>query len=204
MTGQVTSSIAHHGVYAVFVLMALDTVLPLGGELTMLYAGVLAGGAAGAQLTVLGAQVPVGVESYAVLVFAGTLGSLAGAVVAYGAGSWGGRALMSPDKFERGHVWLDEHGRSAVFFGRLIPVVRSFISIPAGVLRIGFRGYALSTLLASLVWSLAFAAAGWGLSASWQSVHHGFRYVDYGAVAAVLLVAAVVVRRLRPAARTPR
>jgi membrane protein DedA with SNARE-associated domain len=196
-TGQVAAEIAHHGAYAVFALMALDTVLPLGGELTMLYAGVLTAGATGARLTVLGAQVPVGVEAYAVLVVAGTLGSLAGALVAYGVGAWGGRALISPDTFERGQAWLERHGRSALFFGRLTPVVRSFISIPAGVLRTGFGAYALFTLLGSLVWCLILTAVGWGLSASWQSLHHGFRYADYAAVAAVLLIAAAVVRRRR-------
>lgn len=162
----------------------------------MLYAGVLAGGAAGAQLAVLGIQVPVGVESYAVLVAAGTLGSLAGALVAYGVGAWGGRALSAgPEKVERARAWMERHGPAALFFGRLTPVVRSFISIPAGVLRTGFGRYAGLTLLGSLVWCLAFAAVGWALAASWRSIHHDFRYVDYAVVTAVLLLAAAMVRR---------
>jgi membrane protein DedA with SNARE-associated domain len=210
LTSEVTRAVADHGAYAVFALMALDTVLPLGGELTMLYAGALAGGAAGAQLTVLGAHVAFGIESFAVLVAAGTLGSLAGALVAYGVGAWGGRALVderarwlriSPETFARAQAWTERHGRAAIFVGRLTPVVRSFISIPAGVLRSGFGAYVLFTLLASLVWCAAFAAVGWGLAASWQSVHQGFRYADYAGAAAVLLIAAAVLARRRRASR---
>jgi membrane protein DedA with SNARE-associated domain len=210
LTTDVTRAVADHGAYAVFLLMALDTVLPLGGELTMLYAGVLAAGAAGAQLTVLGGHVASGIESYAVLVAAGTLGSLAGGVIAYGVGAWGGRALiderarwlrMSPETFARAHAWMERHGRAAIFLGRVTPVVRSFTSIPAGVLRIGFGDFALFTLLGSVVWCTVFAAAGWGLAASWESVHRGFGYVEYAVVAAALVVAAAVLARRRRASR---
>jgi membrane protein DedA with SNARE-associated domain len=206
ITSQVTSAIAHHGAYAVFMLMALDTVVPLGGELIMLYAGVLAAGAAGAHVSVFGVQASLGADSYALLVVAGTLGSLAGALAAYELGAWGGRALIddrrrwphvSPERFERAQAWFERHGRSALFVGRITPVVRSFISIPAGVLRTGLGVYTVSTLLGSLVWCSAFAGAGWALAASWQSVHNGFRYADYAAViaAATLTAAAVISRR---------
>jgi membrane protein DedA with SNARE-associated domain len=206
LTTTITSAIAHHGAYAVFGLMALDTVLPLGGELTMLYAGALAGGAAGAHVTVVGAQLPFGAESYALLVAAGTLGSLVGALAAYAIGARGERAVLggrrrwlrvNPETVQRTRVWLERHGRAALFLGRLTPVVRSFISIPAGVLRVGLGTYTGSTLLGSLVWCAAFAAAGWALAASWQSVHHGFRFAEYAVVlaAAGLLAAAMIHRR---------
>src|SRR5919108_1656178 len=121
LTTQLTSPIVHHGAYAVFAFMALDAVLPLAGELTMLFAGVLAAGVIGVHPTVLGAHVPFGAESYAVLVAAGTLGTLAGALAGYGIGARGGRALIddrgrwprvSPGAFDRAHDWLQRHGRA--------------------------------------------------------------------------------------------
>jgi membrane protein DedA with SNARE-associated domain len=211
ITSQVTGAIADHGAYAVFVLMALDTMVPLGSEVIMLYAGVLTAGAAGAHVTVFGTQVAFGADSYALLVVAGTLGTLAGALVAYELGAWGGRALIdnrrrwphvSPELFRRAQAWLERRGRFALFLGRITPVVRSFISIPAGVLRTGLGVYTLSTLLGALVWCSALAGAGWGLGASWESFHRAFRYADYAAVAAAAaLIAVAVLRRRRRASR---
>jgi membrane protein DedA with SNARE-associated domain len=212
LTSQLTSGIAQHGAYAVFAIMALDSLLPLGSEVAMLYAGVVAGGAAGSHVTVVGAQVPFGAESFALLVVAGTLGTLAGALAGYAIGARGGHVLIddrrrwphvSPEAFERAREWLERHGRAALFLGRLTPVVRSFISIPAGVLRLGLGVYSVWTLLGSLVWCSAFAAAGWAVAASWQNVHHGFRYVDYAAVAlTVTLLAAAMIHRRSAARRT--
>jgi membrane protein DedA with SNARE-associated domain len=78
-----------------------------------------------------------------------------------------------------------------VLLGRLTPVVRSFISIPAGVLGIPPGPYTALTFLGSLVWCLAFAGVGWAVGHSWESFHHSFRYADYAAVVAVVLVAGV-------------
>jgi membrane protein DedA with SNARE-associated domain len=198
VTSQITSAIADHGAYAIFAIMALDAVLPLGGELTMLFAGVLAAGAAGAGVAVFGAHVPFGIDSYVLLVVAGTLGSVVGSLVAYAVGAWGRGALVRPEQFDRAQMWLDGHGRSALFLGRLTPVVRSFISIPAGVLRVGLGVFTLSTLLASLLWCCAFAGAGWAVAASWQRVDHGFRYADYaGVLAVVALIGAAVIQSRR-------
>jgi membrane protein DedA with SNARE-associated domain len=214
ITSQVTSAIAQHGVYAVLAIMALDSLLPVGGELAMLYAGAVAGGVAGSHLTVLGTQVPFGAESYVLLVVAGTLGTLVGALGGYAIGARGGQVLIderrrwahvSPAAFERAQAWFERHGRGALLLGRVTPVVRSFISIPAGVLRLGLGAFSVSTLLGSLVWCAAFAAAGWALAASWQSVHDAFRYVDYAVVvAAVALLAAATIHRRRTPAATRR
>jgi membrane protein DedA with SNARE-associated domain len=208
LTSQLTTWIAHHGVYAVFALMALDAVLPAGGELIMLYAGVLAAGAiAGAHVTLLGAHPATGVESYLVLALAGTLGSLAGSLLGWTIGARGGRALierhgrglhLGPQRFARAEAWFARYGPRAVFVGRLTPLVRSFISIPAGVLGTPLRTYTLLTLLASLIWCFGFAAAGWAAGGAWETIHHAFRYADYAAVAAVLaLISAAILRRRR-------
>jgi len=206
VTSQLTTWIADHSVYAVFALMAIDAVLPFSGELVMLYAGVVAAGAiAGADVTILGVHAATGVESYLVLAAAGTLGSLAGALIGWAIGARGGRPLverhgsrlhLGPRRFARAEDWFERYGGRAVFVGRLTPIVRSFISIPAGVLRIPLGIYVALTLLASLIWCFAFAAAGWAAGGTWETINHDFRYADYAAVAVVLaLIAAAILHR---------
>jgi membrane protein DedA with SNARE-associated domain len=76
--------------------------------------------------------------------------------------------------------------------------VRSFISIPAGVLGSPLGMYTALTFLGGLIWCLAFAGAGWALGSTWKDLHDNFRYADYAAVAGVVIVAAVVIwHRLR-------
>src|SRR4051812_22130724 len=100
-------------------------------------------------------------------------------------------------------VGFERHGSRAVFLGRITPVVRSFISVPAGVLGSSIGSYTLLTLLGSMVWCFAFAGAGWALGGTWESFPHSFRYADYAVVAAVLgLLAFIVIRRRRHRAAT--
>jgi membrane protein DedA with SNARE-associated domain len=199
LTGQLTSWIGHHGAYAVFAIMALDALLPVGGELTMLFAGALAGGAiAGEHPVLLGHQLQTGLESYLVLAVAGTAGYLAGALIGWAIGRW---LRFVPRDLDRAERWFDRHGRAAVFLGRLTPVVRSFISIPAGALGSPLGAYTLLTLAGSAIWCFAFAAVGWALGSSYERVHHAFGYVDViavaGAVVAVAAVALVHRRQVR-------
>jgi membrane protein DedA with SNARE-associated domain len=205
MTAQVTDWIAAHGVAAVFLLMAVDAVLPAGGELVMLFAGALAAGAVSdARVTLFGHALSSGLESYLVLVAAGTFGYLAGSLIGWTIGIRGGRELverhggklhLGPARFARAERWFARFGPAAVFLGRLTPLVRSFVSIPAGVLRFPLWPYIALTFAAALLWALVFAGAGWALGGNWEKVHHAFRYADYAAVAAVLAVAALVLRR---------
>jgi membrane protein DedA with SNARE-associated domain len=208
LTGQLTSWIGHHGAYAVFGIMALDALLPVGGELTMLFAGALAAGAiTGEHPVLLGHQLQTGLESYLVLAIAGTLGYLFGSLVGWAIGRWGGRPLLerhgrwlhlTPENVDRAEGWFERHGRAAVFLGRLTPVVRSFISIPAGTLESPLGPYTLLTLAGSAIWCFGFAGAGWALGSSYEQVHHAFRYVDILAVAgAVAALAALLVLRRR-------
>jgi membrane protein DedA with SNARE-associated domain len=212
LTSQLTSSIAHHGVYAIFALMAVDALLPVGGELIMLYAGALSAGAiAGQHAVVFGTHLTTGIESYVVLALASSLGYLAGALVGWAIGRRGGRPLIErhgrrlhvgPEAFARAERWFACFGNRAVLLGRLTPVVRSFISIPAGALGSPLGPYIALTLLGSMIWCFGFAAGGWALGDTWESFHHNFRYVDYAAVLVVVGVAgAVLVRRLRRAPR---
>jgi membrane protein DedA with SNARE-associated domain len=207
MTAHITDWISHHAVIAVFVLMAIDSVFPAGGELVMLFGGAVASGAiAGAHVGLFGSEVASGLPAYLVIVLAGTLGYLVGSWIGWFAGLRGGRELierhgrwlhLGPDRFARAERWFDRWGAAAVFLGRLTPLVRSFISIPAGALGSPFRRYTLLTLAASAIWCLAFAAAGWALGGKWDDVHRAFRYVDYVAVVAVIAALAIVIVRVR-------
>lgn len=209
VTSQLTDWIAHQGVYAVFALMALDALLPVGGELIMLYAGVIAAGAiAGQHATLLGASLTVGVESYVVVALAGSFGYLFGALVGWAIGARGGRALIerhgrwlriTPQSFNRAEDWFDRFGARAVFLSRITPVVRSFISIPAGALGSPLGPYTVLTLLGSLIWCFAFAGVGWAVGDQWENFHNSFRYADFAAVAILLALAgaAFVHRRRR-------
>jgi membrane protein DedA with SNARE-associated domain len=214
ITSQLTNGIAHHGAYAVFLIMAVDALLPVGGELTMLYAGALAAGAiAGQSPVLLGRELQTGVESYLVLALAGTLGYVVGSLIGWAIGRYGGHTLLephgrwlhvTPENLDSAERWFDRHGRAAVFLGRLTPLVRSFISIPAGVFESPIGPYSLLTLAGSAIWCFGFAAAGWALGSSYESVHHAFRYLDVVVVAAVVVtvVAGFVVHRRRRRART--
>src|SRR4051794_34484974 len=185
MTSHLTQWIADYGLIAVFVLMAIDAVLPAGGELVMLFAGALAAGA------IAGHSGP----SLVAVIAAGTLGYLAGSIAGWAIGRVGGRPLierhgrwlhLGPERFERAERWFGRYGSAFVLFGRLTPLVRSFVSIPAGVLEYPFSRYVLLSSIASFVWCLAFAIAGHALGSNWDSVDHAFRYADYVAVAAVV------------------
>ena len=194
LSAHLTHAILAHGLIAVFLLMAVDAVLPVGGELVMLFAGALAAGA------IAGRSGP----SLVAVIVAGAAGYLAGSLAGWGLGRAGGRALverrgrwlhLGPERFARAEGWFARYGAAFVFFGRLTPLVRSFVSIPAGVLESPLGPYTALTAAASLIWCAAFGIAGHALGTHWDAVHHAFRYADYAAVAAVLVVAAVVLRR---------
>lgn len=208
LTGHLTSLIGDHGVYAVFLLMAIDAVLPAASELVMVYAGALAAGAfAGQHVTLFGYQVQEGFAAYLVMALSGTLGYLAGAIVGWAIGRYAGREYLerhgrwlhvTPARLDRAERWFQRWDWWAVFIGRVTPLARSFVSIPAGVFRVPFVRYVILTLLGSAVWAFALAAVGWGLGRSYESFHRDFRFVDFAVAAGVLALAAyLIVRRRR-------
>jgi membrane protein DedA with SNARE-associated domain len=207
ITGQLTDFIGQHGAYAVFLVMALDALLPAAGELTMLYAGALAAGAiAGHEPVLFGHSFHTGFDAYLVMALAGTLGYFVGALFGWAIGRGGGRPLLErhgrklhvgPGNLARAERWFEERGVWTVFASRLTPVVRSFISIPAGALGSPLVQYIPLTLAGSAIWCFAFAGVGWALGSSYSSVHHAFRYVDFVAIAAALALLALAVRHRR-------
>ena len=82
-----------------------------------------------------------------------------------------------------------------MFLGRVTPVVRSFVSIPAGVFRVPFWRYTVLTLIGSALWCFAFAGVGWALGSSYESFHHGFGFVETVVVAGILVLAGYLVLR---------
>src|SRR5690242_1535282 len=206
VTGSITSAIGNHGVYAVFGLMALDAVLPAASELVMLYAGALAAGAFPSQHVVLfGNHISSHASAYVVMAFAGTLGYLVGGILGWAIGRYGGRPLLErhgrffhlgPDRLARAERWFERWDDLAVLIGRITPVVRSFISIPAGVFEMPFWRYVLWSLIGSAIWAFAFAGAGWGLGTGYEHVHRDFRYVDYFVVGVVVVLVVALIARV--------
>ncbi len=203
ISGSVTNFVGDHGVYAVFVLMAVDAVFPAASELVMVYAGALASGAFASQHVVLfGHEVTSEAWAFVTMALAGALGYLLGSIVGWGIGRYGGRPFverhgryfhLGGDRFDRAERWFDRHDRWAVLLGRVTPVVRSFVSIPAGVFRMPFGPYTVLTLPGSAVWAFLFAGIGWAFGSNYERFHNAF---DVALVAgAVLLVLYLVARR---------
>ena len=217
ITTWVTNLIGDYGLYAVFGLMLIDAVFPAASEVVMVYAGAVASGAfADQSITLFGYEFDSGISAYTAVATAGTVGYLIGAIGGWALGDYLGRPWLehhgrwlhlSGEKLDRAERWFDRWEEWAVFLGRVTPVMRSFISIPAGVFRARFHPYVWLTLLGSAVWCFAFAAIGWAAGASWEKFHHAFRYVDYVVAAVVVFAVAAVVwhflRRRRVTADEP-
>jgi membrane protein DedA with SNARE-associated domain len=207
VTSTLTSLIGDHGVYAVFLLMAIDAVFPAASELVMVYAGALAAGAFSGQSVVLfGTHVDSHFWGFVVMSLSGAIGYLVGAIAGWAVGLYGGRPLLerhgrwfhlSGDKLERAERWFDRWGDWAVLIGRVTPVARSFISIPAGVFRMPLGRYVVLTAIGSTIWAFVFAGAGWAAGASYEHFDHGFRYVEYTILALILAGAAYWVLKRR-------
>jgi membrane protein DedA with SNARE-associated domain len=208
ITDAVTSAIGDYGLYAVFVLMLIDAVFPTASEVVMVYGGAVASGAfAGQDVVLFGSTIEDGLPAYLAIVLAGTIGYTLGSIAGWAIGLYGGRPYLErhgrwlhldEQKLDRAERWFERWEDWAVFLGRLTPVVRSFVSIPAGVMETLFVRYTLLTLAGSTIWCAAFAGAGYLAGENWEDFHHGFRYLDY-LVAAVVVgaVAWLVVRRVR-------
>jgi membrane protein DedA with SNARE-associated domain len=210
-----TSQVASHGAYAVFLLMAIDAVFPAASEIVMLYAGAVSAGvlASASHVSLFGAKIGFGLGAFVVMALAGTLGYFVGSLLGWWIGRYGGRPLLerrgrwfhlTPEKLDRAERWFARWGNVGVLIGRVTPVVRSFVSIPAGVFEMPLGAYSLYTLIGSAVWAFVIAGVGYGLGSSYESFNHGFRYAEYAVVAGVLLGAAYLVYRWSKAARVSR
>jgi membrane protein DedA with SNARE-associated domain len=207
LSSSVTSFIGNHGLYAVFLLMVVDAVFPAASELVMLYAGALAAGAFSGQHVVLfGDRIHSHFWGFVAVSLAGVIGNTVGSLVGWGIGAYAGRPLLEERgrwfhldraKLDRADRWFERFGAAAVFLGRLTPVVRSFISIPAGVVRMPLGRFTVLTFLGCVPWCFGIAAAGWALGSSYQRFNHDFAYAEYAVVAAVIVFAVWLILRWR-------
>ncbi len=214
VTGSITSFVSDHGVYAVFALMALDAVFPAASELVMVYGGALASGAlAGQHVVLFGTTISAPAWAFVTIALAGTIGYLLGSIAGWAVGFYGGRPLaerhgrfvhLGPDQLERAERWFDRYGDWAVLLGRVTPVVRSFVSIPAGIFRMPLWRYTVLTLIGSAAWCFALAGVGWGAGTGYKHFHHAFDYVEVVVVAGALALAVYLVLRRRSSRLSPR
>jgi len=213
ITELVTDAIGNQGIYAVFVLMLLDAVFPAASELVMVYSGALAAGAFNADVVLFGSEFADGLPAYVAMALSGTIGYTVGSVLGWAIGLYGGRPYLErhgrwlhlpPERLDRAERWFDRFGDVAVFLGRITPIARSFISIPAGVFEAPLVRYTALTLLGSALWCFAFAGIGWAVGSQWESFHENFHYVDYTFLAVIVVAAAYLLVRRRRAARLAR
>jgi membrane protein DedA with SNARE-associated domain len=207
VTDRVTELLGDHGLYAVFLLMLVDAVLPAASELVMVYGGALAAGAFSSGVVLFGYEFDSGLGAWVAMVLAGTIGYTIGSVLGWAIGIYGGRPYLerhgrwlhlSPQKLARAERWFERWGDWAVFMGRITPVARSFVSIPAGVFRAPLGRYTVLTFAGSTLWCVVFAAVGYAFGTRWETFHRNFHYVDYAVAAGIVLgVAYLLVRRRR-------
>lgn len=188
------------GLPGIFALMAISSAcIPIPSEIVMLFAGFAVAdpgqSASHHHLTMVG------------IVIAGLLGTMVGSWVAYAVGRGGRlelferhghRVHMGPAQIAKADGWFRRYGEAAVLFGRLVPVVRAFVSLPAGIARMPLVRFTVFSLIGAIPWVLGLAIAGHALGGDWKSVRTGFEYVDYAVVVLVVIgVVYAVVRRRR-------
>lgn len=183
------------GYSGVVLAMALESCLiPLPSEIVMPLAGALTT-AAFTEAT-LGAGSPH--FNLVAVGFAGAVGCVIGSLVAYGIGAWGGQPfiyrygkyiLISRTDFERADRWFLRYGAAITFFSRLLPIVRTYISLPAGIARMRLLPFVLYTFVGSLIWCFVLAFIGAQLGANYDRLSSIFHGLDV--VIVVVVVAAI-------------
>ncbi|MDQ6837851.1 MAG: DedA family protein [Actinomycetota bacterium] len=189
----VTTQIVSHGYLAVLVLMILESAcIPIPSEVIMLFGGALAGG-----LKLSGVQPHLNVV---VVALAGAAGNLIGSLIAYEVGRrggrpliehWGRRILIRRHDLDRAERFFVRRGDAAVLIGRVLPVIRTFISLPAGIAKMPLVRFSVLTLVGSLPWTFALALVGDAVARNWSTVSADFTYVT---VVIGLVVVAVIAR----------
>lgn len=182
----ILSTISSWGYAGIVVCMTIESAcIPLPSEIIMPFSGYLA---STGRFSLLGVAV------------AGGVGNVIGSSIAYEAGRRGGRPLAQSlarwriirmTDYDRGNLWLQRHGIAVAFWSRLLPIVRTFISFPAGAARVPFKVFTLYTFIGSVIWSLALAWVGVVLGEHWHDIRRVMRPFDL-VIVAVMLVLFVV------------
>ncbi|MEC0128336.1 DedA family protein [Paenibacillus pabuli] len=165
----ITEMMDAYGYLGIFLLIALENLFPpIPSEVILTFGGFMT---TTSEMTILG------------VVLAATAGSIAGAICLYGVGkifstsrletiitTYGKILRLKPEDIRRAQAWFNKHGAKAVFFGRLVPLIRSLISIPAGSTHMSFLPFLLLTTLGSLIWNIGLVYIGAAVGASWDSI----------------------------------
>jgi membrane protein DedA with SNARE-associated domain len=181
-----TDVIEKLGYWGLAFLVALENVFPpIPSEVILPMAGFLTG---------------AGRMNYFIALFAATAGSVAGALILYGVGYWFGemrvRLLVvrwgkwlgfKESDIDKADDWFDRHGGLAVMLCRVVPIVRSLISIPAGLRKMPMATFILYTALGSMVWNAVLIGAGWLLGDNWEEVEQYVGVLQYLVILAVLV-----------------
>ncbi|HTW41004.1 MAG TPA: DedA family protein [Solirubrobacteraceae bacterium] len=190
------------GLPGIFALMAISSAcIPIPSEIVMLFAGFAVAdpgqSSSHHHLTLVG------------IVLAGLLGTMVGSWIAYAVGRGGRLELLErhgaklhigPAQIGRADRWFARYGEITVLFGRLVPLLRAFVSLPAGVSKMPLVRFTVYSLIGAVPWVLGLALAGEALGSEWTSVRKGFEYVDYTVVVLVVVgIAYAIVRRRRAA-----
>jgi membrane protein DedA with SNARE-associated domain len=190
------------GYVGVFILMTLESAcIPIPSEVTMPFSGSL---------------IASGRFDLWILVMVGTIGNLTGSLLAYWLGAWGQETvvrkvivkygkylLISEHEYDRSERWFRNHGEFVVFGSRVLPIVRTFISLPAGVAKMNLTKFIVYTTVGSLIWTFVLTNIGVMLGANWPSLEGYFRKFDVViAVACVALVAWYISRKVKHIRRT--
>jgi membrane protein DedA with SNARE-associated domain len=188
----VTETIGDYGLFAVFGLMLLESMgILIPSEAISPFAGYLV---SQGQIGLFGA------------VSAGVLGNLAGSWIAYLIGLWGGRELwfhygryvgVRQHHLILAEKWFDKYGEFTVFISRCLPVVRTFISFPAGTARMNFAKFTFYTFLGCVPWVFALTYLGYLLGENWEMIGDYLHYLDYAVTLGVLAGAVYLFLRWR-------
>lgn len=186
LSGFIIHLIEQTGYFGIFILMTLESALiPIPSEVTMPFSGFL---------------VSRGELSFPIVVLVGALGNLAGSLIAYGIGyyleetiilklidRYGKFLLLSRDEYERSIKWLRKYGDKVSFLTRLLPGVRTFISLPVGLSEMNVWKFSLYTFFGSLIWSSFLTYVGVYLGSKWNSLEPYYRKFEI-AIAVILIL----------------
>lgn len=183
----IISSTGYAGIFALSVLES--AAVPIPSEVVMPFSGFLA---------------VSGRFSFWAVVWTATLANLAGSIILFLIGKSGGRwvvekygkyLLMHKKDLDKADDWFEKHGIRAVFFSRMLPVVRTFISLPAGVAKMDLSKFVLFTLLGSLPWNFTLSIVGYKAGENWDLLHKYFRKADIFIIVAILAAIVFYVKR---------
>jgi membrane protein DedA with SNARE-associated domain len=185
-------TIGSYGLIAIFVLMLLESAcIPIPSEAIMLYGGFL---------------VSAGQQSFWPVVIAGVAGNVVGSLIAYWVGETKGREWVleikwlhvTPKRLEMAERWFERYGDWTVLVCRCLPILRTFISLPAGIARMPLGRFITFTVIGCVPWVIGLTLIGMQVGSNWTSYEHYLHYFDYVIILGiVLLIGWLVIRSMR-------